>query len=136
MNNNLYMTKGVIRMKKEEVKYILDQVGAPYIEGGLPANRMQAITALPGVGYLIFPDSELRQVQRERTRFIFDLDNELVEIFYVREYSKDGQIPPHIYYDIMDDQNGIETVYEYLVDIDKNVVVDFYSFEAILIMGF
>lgn len=80
-------------------------------------------------------DKNVMFSERNRTRFFFDTDNEILEVSFCRPYSKNSQYPSHDQYDEIDDENGVSTVYEYLVDKDGDLIVDYYTFGAISLIS-
>jgi len=79
-------------------------------------------------------DKNLTFSEQKRVRFFFDTANEILEVSICRPYSTNGSLPTHGQYDTLD-YNGVSTVFEYLVNADKTLVVDYYGFEAISLIS-
>jgi len=70
-----------------------------------------------------------------RTRFLFDSTNEILGVSYCRPYSQDlSKLPEHGQYDQLD-YFGTPTIFEYLIDVDERLIIDYYSFESIAIIA-
>lgn len=118
-------------MTKTQIEVIMTNLGLSVWTSGEKVR-----SPLPGVAYIILPKKELKTVDQKAIRFLFDTTNEVMELTYCRPYSIEGDTPSHGHYDIFDDKNGVETVYEYLTDLDGNLFVDYYGFDAIYMFGF
>jgi len=65
-----------------------------------------------------------------RSRFRFNLSNNgLMEHVVCRLYSRDGSLPPHGFHD--EYPVGSNNIYEYLVNSDKKLIVDYYPIDMI-----
>ncbi len=101
------------------------------------AGNMDAYVYIPGLRYIGFSkDKNVIRSDIRDVRFKFDTTNDVLEVVYVRPFSQDGNYPPHGNYDEMD-LEGVSTVFEYLTEVGTDdVIVDYYSFESITVMGF
>jgi len=79
-------------------------------------------------------DKNLTFSEQKRVRFLFDRTNEVLEISICRPYSTDGTEPPHSHFDTMD-YNGVSTIFDYLVDSNGEVIIDYYGFESISLIS-
>lgn len=91
------------------------------------------ITHLPGVNYIaIDKGGNIIKVDYASIRFNFNTNKDYMEVIFCRPYSRDIlEVPAHGHYDVLNDKYGNQTVFEYLVDTDNNVIKDYYIFEAI-----
>jgi len=117
-------------MTSTQINHIMTTMGIP-----MWTNGAKVRTALPGFAYVILPKKELKTVDQEAIRFLFDMTNEVMELTYCRPYKKTGT-PSHGHYDIMYNKDGVLTTYEYLTNLEGNLFVDYYSFDAIYMFGF
>jgi len=102
---------------------IVDIIGEEYL------TVRSYINAIKFIGFE--KDKSMVFSEIQRTRFLFDPVNEILEVSFCRPYSKTGQIPSHNQYDIYE-VNGENVVFEYLVDMDGNIIKDYYPFSAIM----
>ena len=114
-------------MTKAQVLQVLTEVN----------DAPDVYTALTDVNYIaVTQTSNLLFCRQKDIRFRFDTTNEIMEVIKCRAYSQGDslQYPGHSHYDEMDN-NGVPTVYEYLVDINNDIVLDYYSFDAITLFA-
>lgn len=67
----------------------------------------------------------------QRTRFLFDTTHEILEVSYCRPYSQTGQTPVHGEFDTYT-VKGKEIIFEYLLDENKELVIDYYPFDSLI----
>ena len=90
---------------------------------------------IPTIIYIAFKkDKNVLRSDIADIRFRFNMVQELMEVVYCRPYSKQGTLPPHPHYDILDYQ-GVSTVFEYLTDENNQLLVDYYDFDSITTIG-
>jgi len=99
----------------------------------LGAGNMDARLYIDDIKYIAFygKDKNPKFSEIDKIRFLFDTTNEILEVSFCRPYSQNLlEIPEHGQYDQLD-YNGIPTIFEYLVDINGDLIVDYYSFDSI-----
>jgi hypothetical protein len=90
---------------------------------------------IPEMRYITFKkDRMVLSSEISNIRFRFDTTNDIMEVVYVRLFSRSGTIPPHNNYDAPVDGNT-DIIFEYMSDSNGDVVKDYYSFDSITTIG-
>ena len=107
------------------------------IVAALGSANMDEYVVIPGLRYIGFKkDKNVIRSDIRDVRLKFDTTNDILEVIYVRPFSQSGNLPPHGNYDTMD-LEGVSTVFEYLTEFNgTDVIVDYYSFDSIAVLGF
>lgn len=110
---------------------------ATQIEAILGAGSMDTVGMIhiPEMRYITFKkDRMVLSSDIANIRFRFDTTNDIMEVVYVRLFSRSGSTPPHGNYDAPVDGNT-DIIFEYMCDANGDVVKDYYSFDAITTIG-
>lgn len=111
-------------MTSNQVKYIVKD---------LLGESMDTWTYLPNVKCINLSKQEKKICDKRFHRFYFNSAHDLLECKYVKEFSRNGEIPASGAYDIILDSDGTEVIYQILTDDDGNQLIDTYTFESILL---
>jgi hypothetical protein len=102
----------------------------------LGVNNLDARVYIPEMDFISFgKDKNVTFSEIKRVRFLFDTTNEVLEISLCRPYSENlADIPAHGQYDILNHKDK-DYVFEYLVDTNGDLIVDYYGFESISLIN-
>jgi hypothetical protein len=98
---------------------------------GISGNFNEDFAYYPQLQYIkVKRDHSAISGELGRSRFRFDFEESgLMEYVVCRLYSRDGSLPPHEHYD--EYPLGSNNIYEYLVNSDKKLIVDYYPIDMI-----
>jgi hypothetical protein len=102
----------------------------------LGISNLDARVYIPEMDFISYgKDKNVTFSEIKRVRFFFDTVNEVLEVSLCRPYSENlADIPAHEQYDIIN-HKGKDYVFEYLVDANGELIVDYYGFESIMLIN-
>jgi hypothetical protein len=98
-------------------------------------NGTGGMLHIPSMRYITFKkDRMVLSSDVNNIRFKFNTSKDIMEVVYVRLFSRSGTIPPHENYDAPIDGNS-DIIFEYMSDVNGDLVKDYYSFDSITTIG-